>query len=115
MDVCAIENPVTITNGKENATGFLNTLEHFAIRPATDALRAKQAGPIALIIFDLLPCLLEPVAAEVRLTGNATFKDATKFVHVFVAEFAPHKLVAEKWRIADDDIALRPVTLRVEL
>ena len=63
MHVRAVENPLAIRNRPENVAGRLDTFQYLAVEPATNALRGKQPSTLALAVGDVLPCLLEPVAA----------------------------------------------------
>jgi hypothetical protein len=43
------------------------------------------------------------------LPRNPTCKQLAEFLHIFVTKFSTHKPVAQKRRIADDEIHFRPV------
>src|SRR5438034_8619433 len=93
VDICTVENPGPVALCKENVACFFDALQDFAVRSATNALRCQQASALALAMLDLLARLFKPVAAKVRLSGDAVTVNTAQFFNVAVTKFAAHKLV----------------------
>ncbi len=65
---------------------FLDALKHNAVETAPDTLRREQAGSTALPGDQLLPCPLEPVAAEVAEVGYAFSIQGEELLDVNIAQ-----------------------------
>ena len=113
-NVCTCQNPRAFAHSKKNPAGFLDTFEHFAICAAANALCCEQARALAFSVLDLLPRFFKPIAAKIGLAGNAIAINFAEFFNIVVAKFAPHKLVAEKRRIADNDVTFRPCPFGID-
>src|SRR5262249_2036202 len=98
MHIRSCQNPSAITLCEENIARLLDAFQHLAIRASSNALRRKQSGTLAIARFDLLPRLFKPIATEIRLAGDAILVGFAEFLHVGIAEFSAHELVAKKWR-----------------
>ena len=72
MNVRASERPFAVANRKEDVAGFLNALQNLTAGTATDALRREKTSAFAASIYDFLPCLLEPIAAEIAAARDAS-------------------------------------------
>ena len=103
MDICAVEDPVAVADGKEDLTHFLDPLEHLAVSPSPDALGGQESGSVDFPLLNQCSGFLKPVAAEIRLTGNTIREDLSQGFYIVIAEFTAHDFIPEEGRIADDD------------
>ena len=76
-------------------------------------LVATSPAAFAFPASDLRPCLLEPIGHQIGAARDTAFVTPAQPFDVVVAQFAAHHLVAQKRRIADDDIGLRPRGLAI--
>lgn len=86
MDVGAVQDPVLVGDGPEDAARLLDLLEHLAIRPTADPLRGKEASPPAPPALNVGARLLEPIAAEVRLRWHSAIPEGEQLVHIRIPQ-----------------------------
>ena len=83
--------------------------QHLAVGAAADGVGGNEAGGLQFSGFDLGAGFFEPVGDEVGATGDAAVVGLAQGLDVVGAEFAAHDFVAQKRRVADDDVGGGPV------
>ena len=105
----AVDHPGLIGPSIENRESVRRSLQGPAVRAAAYGICSDEADAHRLARRDLLTCLHEPVADEIRLARYATIPNREHPRDVFLAQPADQQLAAEKRRIADYGIDLWPV------
>ena len=79
-----------------------------SVRPAAYGVGRDKTNPTRLAHPDFLARLYEPVTDEVGFRRYAPSPCSEQLGHVVLTEFPNQELAAEKRRVADHDIRLRP-------
>src|ERR1035441_9462709 len=96
VDVCTVENPIAVAHSEEYVTRLLDPLQHLAICSSAYALCRQKSSPLAPAFLNQVAGLFEPVAAKVRLAGNAVSVGSAEFFNVVIAQLPAHELVAQR-------------------
>ena len=108
VDICALQHPIPVRYGGEDVAGFLDAGQHRAVGLEADSLRRQQPSAAGLAALYLGAGLLEPVAAKVAGVGDAAAVVEIHCVDVFVAQLFAEGEMAEKRRVADDELGGGP-------
>ena len=92
----------------KNAGGVANTCQYLLICTAANGISRHQPSALALSGFNLGAGFFKPIRDQIRTARHAIRIRRAQGGGVSIAQFAAHFLIAQKRRIADDDIDHRP-------
>jgi len=108
-DGCStVEDPLSIRPCHENVSSLLDPFQSPLVLPPANRLSREKTGSLDAPAFDCCSRAFERVADEVGLPGNPPVIHGEQSVAMIVAEFATEELAAEKGRVSDDEVRVRP-------
>jgi hypothetical protein len=79
VDVRSVEDPIAVTDTKEDVSTLLDSFQHLSASAPAYALCGEEPGATASPRLYLSPCYLEPVAAQIRLARDSVAIEIPKF------------------------------------
>jgi len=92
----------------KDGAGLADTLQHLPVALLANRVGGDQPGPLRPPGLDLGAGFLKPVANQIGPTGDAAGVSLTQRSDIILAQFSELFLIAQKRRIADDELRLRP-------